>query len=239
MLLLWIVIALGAAPPAETAPAAPPAPGRTGERGPAGARRAAPIPWRFDRPLRWSDFLGTAPEPSPHLAFTETTLGIRTSSQVITREDRLGWTAFVSLDKVDAEAVFEPSKSWVAAGGRTDAILAHEQIHFDLAHLEALRATKRILRELGDRRFTARGPDEAAAAASARRAYDREIDRLTREAHETLARRNRQYDEETSHGANDAEQRRWAGMIDRELREAGVPRPRRAREVDPAHGASD
>lgn len=194
-----------------------------------GAPRVAglrPIPWRASRPLKWSDFRGPVPDGGPS-AFTECTLTIKTASSTTTLERGGWWSASVVLDRVSADAVFEPSRSWVRPGAGSDALLAHEQIHFDLAHIQARHAIAAISTALGERRFTAGGPDEGSALAAARAKFDREVERLTRAQHEALARRNREYDEQTSHGSNAAEQRRWSEMIDRELRGLGEPRSTR------------
>ncbi|MBM4112134.1 MAG: hypothetical protein FJ253_01990 [Phycisphaerae bacterium] len=195
---------------------------------PAPSRPAASIAWKASRPLRWSDFQGAVPENESHAAFTECTLTIKTTSTTTTTPERNGWwSAAVKLDRVSAEAVFQPMKSWVRPGAANDSLLAHEQIHFDLAHLQARASIGAIVLALGDTTFTARGPDEASALAAARSKYDREIERLTKAQHDALARRNREYDEHTSHGSKPAEQQRWSEMIARELRGIGEPRPPR------------
>jgi len=45
---------------------------------------------------------------------------------------------------IDAAAFFSPGGSWVKPGGRTPELLRHEQGHFDMAELYALRLRKAI-----------------------------------------------------------------------------------------------
>jgi len=182
---------------------------------------ATAIPWSVDRPLRWSDFRGAVPAPTPHAAFTECKLRITADVSITTTPQGNGWHCTVKLGPSSTSAVFEPSKSWSKPDLRSDALLAHEQIHFDLAHIQARRAAVRVVRDLGSRSFTAFAEDESRAIEAAQSKFNDAFTKLTREEHETLGRRNRQYDEETAHGMKSAEQQRWADAIARELRELG------------------
>jgi len=204
---------------------APPSAGSAAPRAAPTARDTVPIEWKASRPLRWSDFRAPVPDPSPtHAALTGCTLSITTDVALSTRSQGNGWHCTLTLGPSRAIAAFQPSKSWAKPDDRTDALLAHEQIHFDLAHIQARRAAARLLREFGSRSFIGLGADEAAANAAARAKFDKAFATLTREEHETLARRNREYDEQTAHGTKDADQKRWAEQIERELLELGEPR---------------
>jgi len=204
------------------APAAKPstAPPRRGD---------APIPWRATHPLRWSDFRGRAPAESDHSAETATTLRMQAAVKIVTLRNGTQWECVVSLRELTTEALFEPAKSWVRSGHTNAELLAHEQLHFDLAHLQARHGAARAVRELAPQTFTARAPSEELAVSTARAKFDRALERFTREEQDALSERNRRYDAETGHGTKSAEQERWAKTIERELRELGVPRrPRRS-----------
>lgn len=203
---------------------------------------AAPIAWSAKRALKWSDFRGAPPSAndseqrpsgtpdrerhsgsrSSHAALTTCTLRISVTDSASSEQQRGGqWRCTVRLSSVKAEALFEPSKSWVRPGAESTALLAHEQIHFDLGHIQSCRALARITRELASQTFTAQGTDSRMAESAARGKFTRAADRIIAEERAALNARNELYDAETAHGTKPDEQKRWAEMIERELRELG------------------
>lgn len=197
---------------------------------PSATRTAEPIAWRISRPLKWSDFQGSVPSNADpgHAAMTTATLSLSVVVKSTSSQRGAGpWTCEVVLGSVKADAAFEPSKSWVRAGSQRPDLLAHEQIHFDLAHIQAVRAPDAVLRALRGRSFSATAPTEEAALKAARAKLDRELEPLLAAQHQELEERNRQYDAETAHGAKQAEQKRWSDRIERELLDLGVPRRKR------------
>ncbi|MBX3356370.1 MAG: hypothetical protein KF724_11810 [Phycisphaeraceae bacterium] len=162
-----------------------------------------------------------------HAAMTACTLQIHYSDRATSEQRTRGgwWTCTVQLASVRTEALFDPSKSWVKADLKSDALLAHEQIHFDLVHIQARRAAARISRELGAKAFTAEAATEREARDLARARWIEEIERLVAEERAELNERNRLYDAETEHGTRAVEQQRWARLVERELRELGIRRP--------------
>ena len=96
------------------------------------------------------------------------------------------------------DAYFIPSRSWVRE--RSERLLAHEQLHFDIAELYARGARKKIseLRQMGVR-------DVAE--------YNFAIQKVLEESNDT----DRLYDRETIHGAISEKQKRWEREIALEL----------------------
>lgn len=209
-----------APPPAKAPPSVPdPRPGTP---------PLQPFAWSAKRPLRWSDFRGAIPTPDPgHAAFTECTVKIRTSSKITTSSRGALWSATATFERATAEALFEPSRSYVRRGAENAALLAHEQIHFDLGHLQALKAVERITGELGSKSFTASGTSEKGAFDAAQAKIDREVDRISEEERAALAKLNEQYDHETAHGSKPQEQKRWSDRVERQLRDRGIALPKR------------
>jgi hypothetical protein len=80
------------------------------------------IPWRPERRLGWDDFLCTPQKQGDAVASTSTSLGI--SYQV--KDGEL--TYHISCH-------FSKKKSWGLL--KTDYILAHEQVHFDITEIHA------------------------------------------------------------------------------------------------------
>ncbi|MBV6405671.1 MAG: DUF922 domain-containing protein [Flavobacteriales bacterium] len=146
------------------------------------------IPWAADRPLTWADFQGAPPRNTTRDAYTY--YGISANFE---RDARGRVTA-------EVRCVFMPEKSWVRPPAKASApLLAHEQLHFDLAELHA----RRFARDLPDLLV---GDDPEAAF---QRAHDRMMDRLREEQE--------RYDRDTDHGRDAAAQARWAAEVRRRL----------------------
>ena len=129
---------------------------------------ATRIPWAAGAGLHVGDFLATPTDPD-HTA--EANTGIATSS-------RAG--ADPATFVVEAEAFFDPCKSWFRRGATDSATLAHEQLHFDITEVFARRLLARYEREITDHRdFLRRHErlyDEVWRASRRRQeAYDTEV----------------------------------------------------------------
>jgi len=147
------------------------------------------VPWSADRPLAWSDFRGLPPDDVRSDAYT----CYRVSATI--ESDPSG--------RIEARVMcrFLPEESWVRPSARSSMrLLAHEQLHFDLAEVHA-------------RRFAAELPVLLVAGdveAALGRAHDRMMARLRKEQ--------ARYDRETDHGRNAAAQARWSDLVHRLLR---------------------
>jgi len=101
------------------------------------------------------------------------------------------------LGDYEAQLTVVRSNSWVVAGRKQDALLAHEQGHFDITGLVA----RDLVHAL------------AALRVSTTDELQREVSRLY-EAYDTWANElSEQYDEETDHSRNTTEQANWASRI--------------------------
>ena len=157
---------------------------------------------------------------------TACTLRISVSdTSTTTLQERDGpWQCSVRLNSARSESHFLPAKSWVREGTQSSALLAHEQIHFDMTHIQGTRAVARLQRELASKTYTSQGADERSAEDAARGKFKRDYDRIIAEEQAALVARNKQYDADTAHGMKPDEQKRWATMIARELRDLGERR---------------
>ncbi|HHG83368.1 MAG TPA: DUF922 domain-containing protein [Bacteroidetes bacterium] len=144
------------------------------------------IRWRKSRKLNWDDFQGQAVRGMGMDALTES--GISFS-----------WTCGYRGFEFNTYAMFVPEKSWVRQ--RTPALLAHEQLHFDITELHA-RKIRKFFRQKGD--VCRLGQRAINAAAQAIIRASTEMQNL--------------YDRETRHSENEAEQSRWQQEVARALR---------------------
>lgn len=145
------------------------------------------LEWNEFYKLTWHDFQG---QPTPKAA------GDAGASVKIIAKPYL----VKNKARYDVYVVFNRDKSWKR--DEAPQLLAHEQLHFDLAELYARMIRKRI-QELNDQ-----GVHEV-------KTLNKAIQQLLEESNNA----DRQYDIETLHGALDQKQEAWSKRIKQELEE--------------------
>ncbi len=141
------------------------------------------------RPLRWSDFKGRVRSESPSAALSFTGF----SYDAVTRR-----RADTVLVRVYLQVYFDKAGSWVRPGEASAHALAHEQLHFEIAALEAARFRKALL-------------DSALSPTY----YEYEINQLFLDHWRAMSRLQERFDAETGHGRSAAAQARWADQLRR------------------------
>jgi len=181
---------------------------------PGGAAWAEGIEWRADRPLSWDDFKGAVPRDADAVRVASTA-----SSLAWSYAYQIEWSqhgCMYSIVKLESVARFLPDRSWVRPGHRTDAILEHEQGHFDIAQLynQQFKAATEDL--VGSAREC-----DAQSERKAARAVESEISRIIGSLYEEVWRqyqlRQEAYDSETTHGIDREAQSRWTRTIAKSL----------------------
>ncbi len=153
------------------------------------AQTTGMLPWSEQRLLVWSDFKGKP--DAPELAWAAATF------------------AGLSLDIADikagrvtfrVQAVFDSKRSW-AHPERIDAnVLAHEQLHFDIAEIYA----RRLERKLNALKL---------------RVKDKKVaKKLAQQYNLAQMKEQERFDKECVHGLNYENQHNWRTKVDRELR---------------------
>lgn len=160
------------------------------------------------RPLTWADF-SAAPRPGPHAAAVFPSFAYAGQPKVV--------NGILQLD-MHLKVFVVRSSSWVSAAARGAYDLNHEQRHFDLVKLVA----ERFKRRLTPARMTLKD-------------YDSILQYEYLMAFQEMNRVQEQYDGETRHGIDEAEQERWNQRIEAELTQYGVARPTTVR-TPPAPG---
>lgn len=148
------------------------------------------IEWSSDRKLTWDDFKGTPDlENFPNaLAVTNSGFGYQSSGIHLFKKGEL----FV-------QAFFYNYGSWVLPEGRTDYVLRHEQIHFDLTEI----FSRKLRKELKDANITPLNTVKANTI----------FERIKKE----LEKRQKDYDYETKHGLKKETQEEWEAIVELEL----------------------
>lgn len=89
----------------------------------------SPLRWNSLRPLTWSDFRGT-PDV---LSTADAASAIRISANPYRKGKKIHYAV---------DATFLPANSWCRS--KSDRLLRHEQLHFDIAELYARKIRKRV-----------------------------------------------------------------------------------------------
>lgn len=153
------------------------------------------IYYSVKRPLTWADFRGKAPT-SKYSAEVFPTLGYEQSAEVA--------DGVINLH-IALKAALPKSAAWVKSESRSGYTLNHEQRHFDIVKI----AAERFKRKLTNSKLL---PDD----------YEGTINVIYLDTYREMTDLQKQYDRETNHGLDTAEQERWNKKIDKELKELGV-----------------
>ncbi|WP_017732450.1 DUF922 domain-containing protein [Nafulsella turpanensis] len=142
--------------------------------------------WQPSRLLHWNDFRGE-PEATDKIHGAVTYAGLD-----VELEDERPM-------RFSVVAVFDRQRSWVQPERKDDLLLAHEQLHFDIAAVYALKLEKK-LNSLANK-------------------WDRKgIKSVIADYQQAQLKAQEQYDEESLHGIRQEQQQAWRKLVDRELR---------------------
>lgn len=147
------------------------------------------IEWRADRKLTWDDFKGEPDlENFPEaLAVTNSGFSYETGINLFKK------------GKVFVKSMFNTNLSWVLPQGRTDFILRHEQVHFDITEIYS----RKLRKELADAGITSENITKGKPI----------FDRISIQ----LQKRQDKYDRETKRGSKQETQENWEAIIEIEL----------------------
>jgi len=178
------------------------------------AASVAEIEWSPARPLTWDDFQGSVPRGAD-----ESRVAATLASIAWTYEYRVEWSPTscrFGITRLRSRALFDPERSWSRSDHRTDAVLQHEQGHFDIAQVYNERFREATADLIGAYR-------ECNATSQRRATQDaeREIGRIVGEIYDEIWQayddRQATYDRETRHGIDRELQDRWTRTIADEL----------------------
>lgn len=152
---------------------------------PAGDAERDLISWNEFYKLQWHDFQGLPDED--RMGDAGAVVQIKAKPFLVKKEI-----------KYDVVALFNRSKSW--ARDQSPSLLAHEQLHFDIAELYARKVRKKI------KALNRSGVNDI-------KIYNAAIHELLQESNEVDER----YDLETLHGAMSGKQAAWSDKVKQEL----------------------
>jgi len=157
------------------------------------------LEWSEDRPLKWEDFEGEVPDPLPEsgeVAFTRTNI----TSGITFFFPNPEPDNTVKVTGIAVKALFKPSESWANDDDKTDELLNHEQGHFDIAKIFALKKEKEMKKLVG-KTFK--------SDAEVNNKVTKICDKNDKH-HEAFEEK---YDNKTEHGTDEDEQEKWDKKI--------------------------
>ena len=169
----------------------------TGSAQPAGEPEESLIQWNEFYKLQWHDFQGK-PDAGAR-GDAGAAVQIKAKPFLVKKQIRY-----------DVIAIFNRGKSW--SRGQSPSLLAHEQLHFDIAELYARKIRKKI------RELNSQGVADI-------KTYNTAIQELLEESNEADYR----YDLETLHGAMSRKQAAWSEKVKQEL--ASLQRYKKAKRI--------
>ncbi len=147
------------------------------------------IEWSVDRKLTWNDFKG-----QPDLVNFPKALAVTSSG--------FGYESGISMfkeGKVFVQSVMHTQESWFLPEGKTDYVLRHEQIHFDITEIYS----RKLRKTLADSKITSDNIERARPI----------FDKIFNE----LKKRQDRYDSETERGSKKETQENWEAIVEIEL----------------------
>jgi hypothetical protein len=145
------------------------------------------IKWNETSQLTWDDFSGKINDTSKYDA--ECFAEIRYQYRLY---DFGKW-------EFDVNAHFDKNISWSRKEKQSEALLRHEQLHFNIAQLFA----EKLQKDFNTSSFT--------------ESYNDQIQLLFKQAKQEYQAMQIRYDEETNHSLNKEKQKEWEGLVDYEL----------------------
>lgn len=147
------------------------------------------IKWSSGVKLKWDDFQGKPDSGSSYKAMTTTS--IRTVPNEFTEE----------VVDYDFLCLFDKKDSWKKI--EADALLKHEQLHFDIAEL----ATRNLRKEFSEHRFVSL------------KGVNAHLKKVFSNAVAMRKKMGQEYDADTKHGIVEEEQRKWETKVAEELKQ--------------------
>ena len=147
-----------------------------------------------NRKLKWSDFTGKPDENDPYFAYTHFNIRPKMDN-IMFRGDS------VFIGKLQVELELDPVKSWAKMDHVTDALLVHEQGHFDIGVL-CMHETVVLL---GQAKFTKANMNSLPQ-------------KIVNDMLKKYGEMTEKYDAETNHSANKDQQKKWNKFFEDELK---------------------
>ncbi|WP_157638069.1 DUF922 domain-containing protein [Flexithrix dorotheae] len=147
--------------------------------------------WRKEKPLQWSDYKSDHVGKEYEAAHTKFKIDLKYGGKLIGDSIAFDFTV---------KTIFLPMESWVIEDKKSDKLLNHEQLQFDIAELHARKMRKAF-----------------ASTSFSKTAYKSEIQEIYKQKMTELNAYQRQYNLDTAYGSNLEKQDEWDEKVATEL----------------------
>lgn len=156
------------------------------------------IIWSKDSFLTLSDFQA---ESNP-ATFEDSHSVVKYRYTWTVNSDKMGSQILFFIENIQLSAEFHPLLSWVRISQDNNALLKHEQGHFDLAELVKQENLKDLQNKFYDKRFPTRGKNEEQRKQYAKEDSGKMIAKEIEKLEQILSQRRQEYDDQTDFGNN-------------------------------------
>jgi len=115
--------------------------------------------------------------------------------------------------KVKGIAYMSKMESWVKPDQKYFWTLQHEQIHFDIVQIHAKKFNQRVENELLNQKFLCPVGSDSWFESKIKTAAYAKVTVILNQAREEIGFMQKAYDEQTRHGMNNEQQKRWEYMV--------------------------
>lgn len=167
--------------------------------------------WSNDSFLRWSDF-----NAESNTAVFEDSHGvIRYRYTWTVNSEEIEHQIIFFIENIQLSVEFHHILSWVRLSQATDALLKHEQGHFDLAELVKRENLKKLKNKFYEKQFPTRGKNEDQRKQLAKEDSGKMIAAEVERLEVILSQRRHEYDEQTNFGQNLDKQLEYNSIFDK------------------------
>ena len=156
------------------------------------------IIWSKDSFLTLSDFQA---ESNP-ATFEDSHSVVKYRYTWTVNSDKMGNQILFFIENIQLAVEFHPLLSWVRISQDNDALLKHEQGHFDLAELVKQENLEELQNKFYDKRFPTRGKNEEQRKQYAKEDSGKMIAKEIEKLEQILSQRRQEYDDQTDFGNN-------------------------------------
>ncbi len=167
--------------------------------------------WTNDSFLRWSDFNA---ESNP-AAFEDSHSVIKYRYTWTVNSEKIGNQILFLIENIQISVEFQSVLSWVRPLQINDALLKHEQGHFDLAEFTKRENLEKLQNKFYEKEFSTRGKNEEQIKQLAKEDSGKMITIEVQKLEEILSPKRHEYDEQTHFGQNLEKQSEYNSIFDR------------------------
>ncbi len=171
----------------------------------------AELRWEKSRPLTWDDFQGI-----PDLRATVAGAGIKADlkHKTIYEWKIIEGSCHYWFTEIEGIAYMSKIESWVRPDQRNSLWgLQHEQKHFDIVQIYAKKFNQRVENELLNRVFLCPGGSDSWSESKIKIAANAKVTAMLNQVRNQIPLMQKAYDEQTNHGMNNEQQKRWEYMV--------------------------